>query len=85
MFVFMLRVLSVCLSVSGCFLLDVVELLPFLLGSCLVSWVVVFVNQWKCSPSRLVSLGRGFGFVCGSVCNTCVGQLGSWFIFILGR
>ena len=39
LFIFMLRVLSVCVSVVlvGVFLLNMVELLPYLLGSCLVS------------------------------------------------
>ena len=58
----MLRVLSVYLSVVlvGVFLLNMVELLPFLMRSYLVLGMIILINLWKCSPSRLVSLGRGF-------------------------
>ena len=83
----MLRVLSVCLSVVlvGFFvfflLIIMVELLLFLLGSCLVSRMNILMNQWKCSPSRLVSLVEVLAIFAATFCNTCVSQLRSWFIF----
>ena len=48
--------MSVCCARRGVFLLNMVELLPFLLGSCLVSRIIILMKQWYCSAFRLVSL-----------------------------